>query len=325
LTENLTQKLRIESVKASSLGQGRYRPHPMGALFCSFGTGILVLLTTITVAAQDPAPQPVSMEDLPPALAASFSQGVADLKAGRLDAAEIAFRNVLRSGGERAFVHHNLGIVLQERGRHDDALTEFRAAIRLDPSFGPARLLAGTSLLALARNREARSEIARAARLMPQEIVAHLQLADACERLDDRACVADAYRHVAQLAPGDPEYAYRLGSAYLNLSQWVHEQLVKTGPNSGRVHQALAREYIRQGRSELALSELQQAAEAAAALPEIHLTIARIYFHDGRLDDAAREIERELAIVPFSRAALELKARIKSTRQSPSGVTPSRR
>ena len=70
---------------------------------------------------------------------------------GNLDAAEAAFRDVLKAGGERAFVHHNLGIILQQRGRNADALAEFRAASRLDPSFGPARLLAGTSLLTLGR------------------------------------------------------------------------------------------------------------------------------------------------------------------------------
>ena len=63
----------------------------MGALLRSSLTCLLVLLTTINLAAQE----------LAPALAERFSQGVADLKGGHLDAAEAAFRDVLRSGGER--------------------------------------------------------------------------------------------------------------------------------------------------------------------------------------------------------------------------------
>ena len=77
------------------------------------------------------------------------------VKSGDLGAAERDLRAILAQGGRRSFVHHNLGIVLQQRGRHADALTEFRAAARLDPAFGAARLLAGTSLLALGRPREA--------------------------------------------------------------------------------------------------------------------------------------------------------------------------
>jgi tetratricopeptide (TPR) repeat protein len=256
-------------------------------------------------------------QDLPPALAARFSQGVAELKAGQLDAAEATFRDVLLAGGERAFVHHNLGLVLRERGRQADALNEFRAATKLDPAFGPARLLAGTSLLALARAREARSELEHAVRLMPREVVAYLELADACQRLDDRACVADAFRHVAQLAPDDPEYAYRLGSAYLKLSQWSHERIAKTNPASARLHQALAREYEWQGRMDLAVTALQRAAEADPTLPDIHLALARIHFDQGRFDEAAREIARELALVPFGRDALALKARIQGARRAP--------
>jgi protein O-GlcNAc transferase len=279
----------------------------MGALFRSSATGVLILLAVTAVGAQD----------LPPALAERFSQGVADLKAGQLDAAEAAFRDVLLAGGGRAFVHHNLGLVLRERGRQTDALSEFRAATKLDPSFGPARLLAGTSLLALARAREARSELEHAVRLMPREVVAHRELADACQRLEDHACVADAFRQVAQLAPDDPEYAYRLGSAYLKLSQWSHERIAKIDPASARLHQALAREYAWQGRTDLAIPALRRAAEADPTLPDIHLALARIHFDQGRLDEAAQEIARELGLVPFSRDALELKARIEGARWIP--------
>jgi tetratricopeptide (TPR) repeat protein len=263
-------------------------------------TCLIVLLTARAAAAQD----------LSPALAERFSQGTAALKAGSLDAAEAAFRDVLGSGGERAFVHHNLGLVLRERGRDADALGEFRTAIKLDPSFGPAHLLAGTSLLTLGRAGEARTALERAVRLMPREIAAHLQLAGACQRLDDRACVADAYRDIVQLAPDDSEYVYRLGSAYLSLSTWTHERLTKIAPGSARVEQALGREYLRQGQTDRALEALQRAADADPTLPDLHLALARIHLEAGRRDEASREIARELALVPFSKEALQVKDQI---------------
>jgi tetratricopeptide (TPR) repeat protein len=278
----------------------------MGARIRSSLTCLLVLLTALTLHAQD----------LPPTLAERFSQAVANLKAGELEAAEGAFRDVLSAGGERAFVHHNLGLVLRERGRHADALAEFRAASKLDPAFGPARLLAGTTLLVLARVREARSELEGAVRLMPHEIAAHLQLAEACERLGDRACVADAYARVVQLAPDDPEYVYRLGSAYLSLSQWTLEHLTRIGPGSARVEQALGREYLRQGQTDRAVEALQRALAADPTLPDVHLTLARIHFDAGRMEDASREIAQELTRVPFSKEAIELKDRIRAARAS---------
>jgi Flp pilus assembly protein TadD len=278
----------------------------MSLLRRSSWASALILVTLTSAGAQD----------LPPAQADRFSQGVDALKAGQLDAAEAAFREVLKSAGERAPVHHNLGIVLQQRGQHPDAVAHFRAAARLDASYGPARLLAGTSLLALDRAREARAELERAVRLMPREVVAHAQLADACRRLEDHLCAVDAYQKVVQLAPTDPEYAYRVGAAYLSVSEWALARIRTIEPNSARLHQVLGREYERQGRTDLARRALEQAVQVDPRLPEIHLALARIHFGEGRLEDAAREIERELALVPSGKEALELKARIDGARRA---------
>ena len=167
---------------SSSRSRNRGAIHPVPGSVAPFSSmslsalpricSILVVLT-VTVAAR---------QDLPPTLALRFTEGVTALKSGDLKTAERAFRDVVAKGGERPFVHHNLGIVLQQRGEHEAALAEFRAAERLDPSFGPAWLLAGVSLLAVGRPRDAVTELDRAAELLPGEAAVHLQLADAFER-----------------------------------------------------------------------------------------------------------------------------------------------
>lgn len=256
-------------------------------------------------------------QPLAPALATRFSEGVEALKAGQLDRAETVFRDVLARGGSRAFVHHNLGIVLQQGNRHVAALVEFRAAARLDPAFGPARLLAGSSLLSLGRAAEAVTELERAVRLMPGEKAAHLQLAEACERVGDALCLASQSRVLSGFAPSDPEYTYRLGKAYLRLAEWSYKRIRAIDPRSARLHEALAREYLQQGQAELALREYQQAAERDPSLPGIHLALARIHADALRWDEAIREVERELAVAPGSAAALELKARVDAARAVP--------
>jgi tetratricopeptide (TPR) repeat protein len=252
----------------------------------------------------------IHAQDLAPALEARFSDGVEALKAGQLDVAEAAFRDVLAGGGNRAFVHHNLGIVQQQRERHAEALAEFRTAARLNPAFGPARLLAGTSLLALGRPREAVTELERAVRLLPGEKAAHAELAHACELAANAPCLARESRVLARLAPADPEQTYRLGKAYLRLSEWAFERIRATNPRSARLSEALGREYLEQGQLNQALRAYQEAAERNPALPGIHLALARIHADAGRWDEAAQEVERELTVVPGSAAALELKARI---------------
>lgn len=255
-----------------------------------------------------------SSQDLPPGLAARFSEGVAALKSGQLGSAEAAFRAVIREGGDRAFVRHNLGIVLQQRGRHADALAEFRSATRLDPGFGPSYLLAGASLLALGRIKAAVAELGVAAELMPREPAVHLQRADACERLKDVVCLTDEYRVLVELSPNDPEYAYRLAKAYLRVSQWAHTRIQAVDPSAARLSQALGREYMEQGRAELAERAYQQALSRDPTLVEVHLALVRIYLADGRLDEAAKAVARALALAPDSRDARALKAGVDAAR-----------
>lgn len=253
-------------------------------------------------------------QDLPPALASRFGEGVTALKAGDADTAERAFRDVLRQGGDRGFVHHNLGIVLQQRGRHAEAIAEFQTASRLDPSFGPARLLSGVSLLALNRNAEAVAVLERAVKLLPSEPAAHLQLADAYGRIGRIEGVVDEYRQLVEMSPTDDEYAYRLGKAYLKLAQTSYQRLRDVNPKSARSSQALATEYARQGNRDLAIQEFQRAAQLDPTLQEIHLSLALLYAAEQRWDDARREVDRELALAPASREAMELKAKIMERR-----------
>jgi tetratricopeptide (TPR) repeat protein len=252
--------------------------------------------------------------DLPPPLASRFAAGVAALRGGSLDEAEAAFRAVLRDGGARAFVHHNLGIVLQRRGRHAAAVAELHRASALDPAFGPSRLLAGASTIALGRPADALVDLEHAVRLMPREIAAHLQLADACERTGRIARLAEAYRAVVALAPDDPEYRYRLGKAYLRLSQQAYERIRAIDPQAARLSQALGREYLAQGQPQRARAAFETAAARAPRLPEVHLALAELAADDGRWDDAAREVALELAVQPTSRDALALRARIDAAR-----------
>jgi Tfp pilus assembly protein PilF len=261
-----------------------------------------------------PALAAAAPQELPRELAARFTAGVAALTAGQLDAAEAAFRAVIREGGDRAFVRHNLGIVLQRRGQHEKALLEFRAAVRLDPTFGPSRLLAGSSLLALGQPKAALVELGAAAKLMPREPAVHLHRADACERLDDVLCLTDEYRALVDLSPRDPEYAYRLGKAYLRLSQWAHAGIQATDPAAARLRQALGREYLEQGRPDLAERAFVDAIERDPTLVDVHVALARIYLNDGRLNEAAQAVQRALALVPEGRAAREVQAAIEAAR-----------
>ncbi len=253
-----------------------------------------------------------SLAQPPAQLEKLFTSGVQALKAGQLDEAETTFLQVLRQGGKVPFVHHNLGIVYQQKNAHEKAVLQFRAAIRLQPDFGEARLLIGYSLLSLGKNAEAGRELERAVKLLPDQPSARLQLAKAYERSGNWFGVVDQYRALRALEPRNGEYAYQLGKAYNRLSDWSYQQIIRVNPGSARLSQTLGQNYLQQGKSELAILEYQRAIQADPKLPELHLALALIYLEQKRFDDARKEIELELRLAPESQKALGVKQQIQA-------------
>lgn len=253
-----------------------------------------------------------SAQELPEALRPSFEEGVQALRAGKLEAAEAAFRRVLEQGGRVAYVHNNLGLVYQERGQHKAAVAQFREAIRLDPAYAAPRLALGASLLALDQVGEATVQLEQAAKLLPREPLARLQLARAYERAAKWTGAVEQYRALKELTPREPEYAYQLGKAYLRLSEWSLRRLREIDPGSARLEQALGHNYRVQGRTDQALRAFERAALADPTLPEVHLALAQIHLELKNWEDARKELDRELAIVPESAGARALLQRLQA-------------
>ena len=154
----------------------------------------VVLLTTIHAAGQD----------LTPALADQFSRGVADLKAGNLDAAEAAIsrhppgRRRCRAGPPQPRDRAAAARAPRAGARGVRCRLAHRSLVRAGAA--PCRHEPGRARAVPRRARGARArrspDAARGGRLA-------CNWPSVCQRLDDRLCVANAYRHVTQLAPDD--------------------------------------------------------------------------------------------------------------------------
>ena len=243
-----------------------------------------------------------------------LAKGIAALKAGDLDSAEGIFTLALHQGVRSPLVYHNLGVIAQDRGQHEQAVARFRETLRLQPEFGPAHLLLGVSLLALGKNAEAARELKIAEKLMPAEPQVHLQLARAYDALEQHFAAIDQYQQLTRLAPQDPEYVYLLARRWAELSRSSLRDIAKLDSNSARLHQALSLELWNQGKYDQALASFQRAADVDPKLPEIHLSRALIYLEQKKYDEALAEIERELSLVPDSQAALAARAKIEAAK-----------
>lgn len=253
-------------------------------------------------------------DNLPTDLQAQISDAVRALKSGDLETSERIFLDAERRGVKHPVIFHNLGIIAQQRGNHQQAVSRFRETLALQPAHGPSRLLLGASLLALGKKTEAVRELQRAVKLMPQEPRARLELAKGYEASENWIAAAQQLQKLVELAPQEPEYVYEMGKAWMKLSGWSYQQIARIEPNSPRLQQGLGQEYAIQGKYDLALAAFRRAAEANPKLPEVHLAIGIILFEQKQYDEALAEIAQELKLVPESKAAAEIKAKIEDAR-----------
>jgi Flp pilus assembly protein TadD len=124
----------------------------------------------------------------------------------------------------------------------------------------------------------------------------------------------DQYQALSRLVPHNPEFAYQLGKAYLQMASWCSQQIMRVNPHSARVYEILAENYRVQGQPTLAVQALQRAAHIDPHQPGIHLLIAQIYFQQGKMGEARSEVKQELALVPESAAAQALENRLQNAR-----------
>jgi tetratricopeptide (TPR) repeat protein len=86
------------------------------------------------------------------------------------------FRHALAVDPRNGMAHYALGTALRDEGQTDDALVEFRLAVRDAPGFAPARLNLGVTLGSQGRIDEAIEELGAAARLAPNDLDARYNL-----------------------------------------------------------------------------------------------------------------------------------------------------
>jgi tetratricopeptide (TPR) repeat protein len=261
-------------------------------------------------------PRIFAQDSLPASVETQMAAGIQALKRGDLDAAQNIFSEAVRRGVKHPLIFHNLGVIAQQRGNHQQAIAEFRKAILLQPEYGPTRLLLGSSLLATGQKAEAERELKHSVRLMPEQPIAHLQLAKAYEASDNWIAAVKELRKLVEMAPQDAEYSYQLGKAWSRLSGWSYQQMARLNSNSARLHQALGQQYLIQEKYDLAMRAYQQAAQSDPKLPEIHLGMALISLELKKFDEALTEINLELKLVPESKAAAEAKTKIEAAKAS---------
>jgi len=101
--------------------------------------------------------------------AAHLNLGFALQKIGRIDEALAEYRAALKLAPDRAETHNNIAHLLDDMGRPDEAMVEYQEALRINPDFVASHNNYGTLLAEQGRFDDAIKQYATAARLDPAD------------------------------------------------------------------------------------------------------------------------------------------------------------
>jgi spermidine synthase len=130
--------------------------------------------------------------------------GIALADRGKFDEAIAEFREALRMEPDAARTYWHLGAALASRGARQDAIENLRRSVQLDPDNGQAHDDLGSVLLAARQLDRAVEEFGAAVRLMPKSVEAHNNLGLALAVEGKRDAAIDEFQRALTL---DPDFA----------------------------------------------------------------------------------------------------------------------
>ena len=218
--------------------------------------------------------------------------------------------DVVTKSPRKARPHNNLGTVFEARGRREEAVREFREAIRVDPGYAIAHCNLGVILADTGLLEKAIGELREAVRLEPSLSVAHRELGVSYGRMGQLEDAVRELREAIRLAPSASAAHRELGVAYGmkgSFGEAARElrEAIRLDPTTGLSHYNLAVIYDSLGQLDDAVREYHEMLRLLPAHADSHNNLGVDYQRMGRLDDAVREYREAIRLDPLHARAQE--------------------
>jgi len=242
---------------------------------------------------------------------------------GDYAAAAALYPELLAAGPASPELRSNYGVALHLAGRNQEALEQFRLALRQKPDLIAANLFAGESLVDLGRPAKALAYLEHARTLDAVGATPLVVLGKAYVALRDFQKANTAYAEAVRRSPNLSEAWFGLGITYRSLAEQqlnpadhgengnpaesqrlLHESLaaltraVALAPDSPRAHLILGESLRDSGKLADAIPEYQAAIRLEPRMQAAFLGLATTYWKRGDFDEALFPLRRALDLSP---------------------------
>jgi tetratricopeptide (TPR) repeat protein len=228
---------------------------------------------------------------------------------GRIEEATEHFHKAIQIDPNSSEAQYNLGTVLADKGRFEEAIDYFRQAIQINPNSSEALNNLGNALAAQGRFEEAIESYRKAIQINPNfsEALYNLGNALAAQGRSDEAI--ENYRQAIQLNPNYCEAQYNLGNALAAQGRFEeaienYRKAIQINPNYCKALDNLGNALAAQGRFEEAIENYRQAIQVNSNRPEIFFHLGMALGQLGRPREAVAQYREALRLNPNQAVAL---------------------
>lgn len=223
--------------------------------------------------------------------------------AGHLNEAEPLYHVVLNRKPDYAEAHHNLGLILMDRGQYGAAVAYFRHAIRLQPKLAESHNSLGNAYLKAGLAEEAEASFRRAIAAAPAYAKSHFNLANL---LNERGQLAEAERFYREAIRIDPNFrdAFNNLANLLRQTDRREESLAALGraleidPDYALAHNNRGNVLRDLDRLEEAVASYLEAIRLAPDFALAHFNLGNALRDLGRMDEAAACYRKTIELDP---------------------------
>lgn len=225
------------------------------------------------------------------------------MQKGKLEEALGQFQTALRIKPDYVEARYNIGVDFGKMGKLDEAMTNYQKALEIEPDYAEAQNNLGNALGEKGRLDEAIVHYEKALKIKPDYAEAHNNLGDALRR---QGKVNDAISHFEQAFQIKPDFAgahYNDGIALsqdgkLNEAVAQYQEALAIEPKFAEAHFKLGTAFLQAGLVEQAVAEYQTALQIKADYFEAHLNLGNIFAQQGKYNEAINHFQQALKASP---------------------------
>jgi tetratricopeptide (TPR) repeat protein len=224
-------------------------------------------------------------------------------QAGRLQAAQQIYRQVLAAEPNQADAWHLLGVVAFQLGKHEAAVEQISRAIALNGAVAAFHSNLGNAFQGQGKTNEAIACYRRALELDPRLAETHNNLGNVLKEQGKLQEAVACYRRALELAPNYADAHYNLGLALHDQGRTdeataCYRRVLQFDPAHARAHNNLGNALQGQGNLDEAIACYQRALELNPAFAQAHYNLGNAYNARNQPDQAAARYRRALELQP---------------------------